>query len=68
MSQNNYPSFAECIASFKAMNKRASASALTLYSEKKVPDMKVIARIKRILDKYLVSARFVRRAEKEREI
>ena len=66
MSDNGYPSFAECIAIFKKMDKRASA--LTSYTSKKVPDMKVIAQIKRILDRYWVSARFERRAKMEREI
>ena len=66
MSQNNYPSFAECIAIFKMIDKRASA--LTFYSQKKVPNMKVIARIKRILDRYWASARFERRTKMEREI
>ena len=66
MSQNNYPSFAECIAIFKKMDKRASA--LTFNTTKKVPDMKYIARIKRILAKYWVSARFERRTKMEREI
>lgn len=54
MSQNNYPSFAECVAIFKKMDKRASA--LIFYTTKKVPDMKVIARIKRILAKFLGTA------------
>ena len=66
MSQNNYPSFAECIAIFKKMDKRASA--LTFYTSKKVPDMKVIAQVKRILDRYWASARFARRTKMEREI
>lgn len=64
--EQKYPSFAECVAIFKKMDKRVST--LAFYTTKKVPDMKVIAQVKRILDKYWGSARFERRTKMEREI
>ena len=65
MSDNGYPSFAECVAIFKSLDGRAESLCITT---KKVPNMKYIARIKRILAKYWVSARFERRTKMEREI
>ena len=53
--ERKYPSFAECIASFKAVDKRAMSLCVTT---KKVPDMNVIEKIKRILNRHWESEEF----------
>ena len=65
MSGNGYPSFAECVAIFNAVPKWSDG---TWTAPRKAPNIKTIAKIKRILAKYWVSARFARRTKMEREI
>ena len=47
-----YPSFAECIASFKAAETVNKMDMSLCVTTKKVPDMNVIEKIKRILNRY----------------